>query len=73
MSNRKLRDRTDTGGYIIANTTLLSKELVRDLEVSASVYNMFNKKFSGPVGQYFNQKSIQQDGRSWKIKMTYRF
>jgi iron complex outermembrane receptor protein len=73
MSNRKLRDRTDTGGYIIANTTLLSKELVKDLDVSASVYNMFNKKFSGPVGQYFNQKSLQQDGRSWRIKMTYRF
>jgi len=59
----------------IANFTLFSRNLVKGLEVSASVYNLFDTKYSEPAGPEHvpNLDVIQQDGRTFRVQLTYRF
>lgn len=61
------------GGYAIANLTLLSEKLVKNTEISASVYNPFDRTYADPAGDEFGQDSLEQNGRSWRIKVNYRF
>jgi outer membrane receptor protein involved in Fe transport len=35
-------------GFVVANATLFSRELVKGLEVSASVYNLFDQRYHDP-------------------------
>jgi len=62
-----------TPGFLIANLTLFSRELVKGLEVSASLYNLFDHHYSDPSGPDFTQQFIQQDGRGFRVKLTYCF
>lgn len=62
-----------TPGFGVANLTLFSQELVRGLDVSASLYNLFDHRYSDPVGPDFTQQFIAQDGRAFRVKLTYRF
>ncbi|MBI5386748.1 MAG: TonB-dependent receptor [Verrucomicrobia bacterium] len=64
---------TTTPGFLVANLTLFSHELAKGLEVSASVYNLFDKRYRDPVGPDFTQDFIEQDGRTFRVKLTYRF
>lgn len=48
LSPRKTLLRESTDDAFIANMTLFSRNLVKGLEVSASVYNLFNQKYSDP-------------------------
>lgn len=74
LSERLSADASETcPGNVIANFTLFSRELVQGLEVSASVYNLFDQRFSDPVGPDFTQKFIEQDGRAFRLKLNYRF
>jgi iron complex outermembrane receptor protein len=62
-----------TPGYVLANWTLFSHELVRGLDVSATIYNVFDRKYGYPGGPEHLQKTIEQDGRTFRVKLTYRF
>lgn len=73
MSDRTTVQGNTLAGYWLANFTLLSRELVKGLEVSASVYNLFDKKYSDPVGSDFLEEAVQQNGRQFRLKLTYRF
>jgi iron complex outermembrane receptor protein len=57
----------------LANFTLFSQKIVQGLEVSASVYNLFDVHYNDPAGDDFAQDSIEQAGRTFRVKMTYRF
>ncbi|MEN6624399.1 MAG: TonB-dependent receptor [Smithella sp.] len=72
-SERKLLDGTETGSSFITNITLLSRNLIRDFELSASIYNVFNTGYSDPASREHVQSAIEQDGRSFRLKLTYRF
>ena len=63
----------DTGGYGIVNLTLFSRELVKNLELSASVYNLFDQRFSDPATRFHKQDTLERDGRTFRVKLTYRF
>ena len=60
-------------GHTLGNVTLFSRNLVKDLELSASMYNVWNTKYSDPVGPDFGQDTIPQDRRSFRVKLSYRF
>ena len=62
-----------TGGYTVANFTLSGRRLLPWLEVSASVYNLFDKAYVAPGGQEHAQDSIPQDGRTFRLKVTASF
>ncbi len=70
---RKTYEGNDAGGALVANLTLLSRNLWKDLTISGSVYNLFDKKYSDPVSTEHQQSAIEQNGRNFRIKVTYRF
>jgi outer membrane receptor protein involved in Fe transport len=58
---------------VTANFTLFSRELIKNLEASASLYNLFDRRYRDPVAGDFRQAAIEQDGRTFRVKLTYRF
>lgn len=64
---------TTVSGFSIFNVTLLGHTLGKHLDLSASVYNILDKKYFDPGGPQDVQDAIQQDGRNFRIKITSRF
>jgi len=60
-------------GYTVSNATLLARKLPWGLEMSASVYNIFDKGYADPAGSEHLQDSLPQDGRNYRVKATCRF
>jgi outer membrane receptor for ferrienterochelin and colicins len=60
-------------GFAVANFTLYSRELVKGLEISTSVYNLFDTHYGYPGATEQSQDVIPQDGRSFRAKITYKF
>ena len=55
------------------NLTLLSRELAPGLDASVSVYNLLGSDVSVPGGTEHRQDAILQDGRTFRVKLNYRF
>ena len=64
-------DRVDD--FVVANLTLLSRDLWKNLEISGTLYNLFDEDYGTPASDEHLQSVIPQDGRSFRIKLTYRF
>jgi len=60
-------------GFSVLNFTLLGHALGKHLDLSGSVYNVFNKKYFDPGRPEDPEDSIQQDGRNFRVKFTVRF
>jgi iron complex outermembrane receptor protein len=71
------RAKTLTNNYAddfwITNLTLTYENIVKGLELSASVYNLFDVDYGNPGSTEHRQDIIEQDGTSFRIKLTYRF
>jgi iron complex outermembrane receptor protein len=63
---------TNVGNNAIANFTLLARRLPHHLEFSASVYNLFNTAYYDPAAQQHPENVLRQDGRNFRIKLTWR-
>jgi len=63
----------DAAGFGVINLTLFSQELLKGLELSASVYNLLDENFDDPSTPFHRQETIEQDGRTFRVKLTYRF
>jgi iron complex outermembrane receptor protein len=61
------------GGFPLANLTLLARNLGRHADLSLSLYNLFDKSYAVPGGYEHLQDALQQDGRSFRVKVGYRF
>ena len=74
MSRRTTVGGGSVGPIWLANLTLFSRELVKHLELSASLYNVFDRRYRDPVSSDFSPiDAIQQDGRTARIKLTFSF
>jgi outer membrane receptor for ferrienterochelin and colicins len=60
-------------GYGVVNVTLLGHTLGKHLDLSGSVYNLFDKKYFDPGRPEDVEDSIEQNGRTFRIKLTGRF
>jgi outer membrane receptor for ferrienterochelin and colicins len=60
-------------GFSVLNFTMLGHSLGKHLDLSASVYNVFNKKYFDAGRPEDPEDTIQQDGRNFRIKLTARF
>ncbi|MEI6305565.1 MAG: TonB-dependent receptor, partial [Deltaproteobacteria bacterium] len=66
-------------GAAIFNLTLVNRDLLKGLDFSASIYNLFDTRYALPVGSEQTNslakslRSIQQDGITFRVKATYRF
>ncbi len=60
--------------HFLANVTLFSQKLARGLEVSASIYNLFDAHYANPVSTANAPLDVvEQSGRSFRVKLTYKF
>lgn len=73
LSKRKTYSGGTTGGSFVTNLTFLNQKLVKGLEMSFSIYNLFDKKYSHPAESYYRMDAIEQDGRTFRFKLTYGF
>jgi len=73
LSARQTVQSAEVGGYSLVNVTLFSREIIKGLEASAGIYNLFDQHYSDPVSSEFQQAAIRQDGRTFRLKLTYRF
>ena len=63
----------DVPGYAVVNVTLFSRNLIKNLDISASVYDLLDKTYYDPSSRFHLQNAIQQDGRTFRLELTYRF
>ncbi len=73
VSERNMIQDGTVKDYAVGNLTFLWKNVINGLELSASVYNLFDEKYSDPVSKDHEQKSIEQDGRTFRLKLTYKY
>ena len=64
---------SSAAGHTVVNLTLFSQELVKNMEFSASVYNVLDGKYADPATRFHQQDTLERDGRSFRVKLTYRF
>jgi len=63
----------DTPAFGVLNVTLFSQNIVKNLELSASIYNVLDNSYADPSSRSHQQDQILQNGRSFRLKLTYRF
>jgi iron complex outermembrane receptor protein len=64
--------RTELGGFFLLNLTVFSRKITKKIDISGSLYNLFNKQYANTGGLENREVAIPQDGRSFRIKLTYR-
>jgi iron complex outermembrane receptor protein len=71
----------DVGGFMVVNLTLSDIKPVKNVEISASIYNLLNKNYADPPSdEHFDNRtparvlqSIRQDERSFRVNLAYSF
>lgn len=71
------RDKPQGGSvpsYWLANLTLVAKDVVRNLDLSGSIYNLFDQTVKYPTDPgAFRQNELIGNGISFRVKAYYRF
>lgn len=57
--------------FTVVNATLLGRNIGKHLDLSGSIYNLLDKSYFDPPSSANLQMPIQQDGRSFRIKLTW--
>ena len=63
----------EADAFTVANLTLYSQKIVKGLECSASIYNLFNTQYAFPGSADLREDTVTQNGRTFRVKLTYRF
>ncbi|MEN6333315.1 MAG: TonB-dependent receptor [Phycisphaerales bacterium] len=64
-------DQTDD--VLLTNLTMTYMSASRRMEIAASIYNLFDVDYANPGFREHTQDQIEQDGRTFRIGLTYRF
>jgi iron complex outermembrane receptor protein len=59
--------------FVMTNVTLLRRPGDKGLELSGTVFNLFDGSYGYPGAQDHLQNVIEQNGRSFRGKLTFRF
>jgi iron complex outermembrane receptor protein len=58
--------------YVLPNATVNTNPLWGGWVFSSSMYNVTNQRWFSPSGPNAPEDQVQQDGRTWRFKVTYR-
>lgn len=72
VSERRTVAQTELGGFFVMNLSLFARKLKENFDISAGLYNVFDKRYADSGGLEHVQASIPQDGRSFRVKLNYR-
>ncbi|HEY6937220.1 MAG TPA: TonB-dependent receptor [Terriglobales bacterium] len=73
MSRRRTLNGASVGGFPLVNVNLLGRNLGRHTDLSAGLYNLFDKNYADPGAEEHVQDTLRQDGRNFRVKLTLRF
>lgn len=73
QSGRKTVAGNKTSSFFITNLTLFNQDWIDGLKASISLYNLFDRTYSNPGSEEHVQDQIEQDGRSFWLKLAYTF
>ena len=59
--------------FAVVNATLSGHAWRKRLDISASVYNLLNKRYADPARPEDPESAIPQDGRTFAVTTTFRF
>jgi outer membrane receptor for ferrienterochelin and colicins len=59
--------------FLITNLTLSGQRLIGKLDVSLGIYNLFDTRYGYPGAEDHAQEVIEQDGRTLRASVAYRF
>ncbi|GAX62209.1 TonB-dependent receptor [Candidatus Scalindua japonica] len=65
--------RRDIPGQALVNLTLIGKNIVNNVEVRGSVFNLFDKSYDDPAPKNTVPTDYPQQGRSFIIELRYEF
>ena len=66
-------ERHTAKGYVVVNWTVFAQKLAPGLELSGSIYNLLDARYSTPSSGNTLQDTISQNGRTFRAKVTYAF
>ena len=72
-SQRVSRDGSRLGGYALSNLNLNTEALAKGLDLSLAIYNLFDKRYAHPAADVNWQNAFEQDGRTVRLKLSYRY
>ena len=70
---RQTVDGTNLNAYGLSNVYLTADRLVKGLEISLGVYNLFDGHYQQPAADTNWQSALEQDGRSVRLETRYKF
>lgn len=73
LGDRDTKTGESAGSYALANMNVTTRNLLKHFDLSVGVYNLFNARYGDPVGDAYRQNVIEQDGRAFRAKLTFRF
>lgn len=75
LSKRTSWENLEVPAYAVSNLTFLARNLAKGLDVTAGVYNVFDKRYGDPASNddASGLLSIPQDRRSFRIRAYYKF
>lgn len=73
MGERRTLAKDEIDDFVILNLTISAREIAKGLDLSASVYNLFDEEYFDPGGTEHLQDQIEQDGLAFRVKLTWRF
>jgi outer membrane receptor protein involved in Fe transport len=73
MSSRGTLAGNVAGSHLLTNFTLFAPRTFGHFDLSASIYNVFGVRYGDPVPDGFVQDTIQQDGRSFRVRTTLHY
>ena len=75
--NSQYRSRVETlsgamvSPYSVVNLNVLGHRIGSHMDLSAGIYNLLDKTYYDPPSSNDTQEMIQQDGRTFRVKVTW--
>ena len=73
LSSRRTIDGNWVRPAFVSNLTVRADHQKRGLELSASLFNLFDNRYSDPASEEHRQDSIVQNGRTFRVTVAYQF
>ena len=73
IGKRRATQGNEVADALVANLNLLGQPFGKNLDVALGVYNLFDQDHADPGADEYLQAEIPQDGRTWRLKLDYRF
>jgi outer membrane receptor for ferrienterochelin and colicins len=60
-------------GYTFTNLIVFTRHFLPGIEFTGGIYNLFNEQYSDPASQPIAAQIVPQNGRNWRLRLTYEF